>query len=73
MLGNPFPIPTPLESNSTRPIPALRNQLLGEAIYKEAQEGGGTKDEDSLDEMDDDDLLADFDLDDDTFSDLDDE
>ena len=48
-------------------------QLLGEAIYKEAQEGGGTKDEDSLDDMDDDDLLADFDLDDDTFSDLDDE
>jgi molecular chaperone DnaK len=51
-------------------------QLLGEAIYKEAQEGGGTKgkdDEDSLGELDDEDLLADFDLDDDTFSDLDDE
>lgn len=49
-------------------------QLLGEAIYKEAQEGGGAKeDEDSLGDLDDDDLLADFDLDDDTFSDLDDE
>lgn len=49
-------------------------QLLGEAIYKEAQEGGGTKeDDDSLGEFDDEDLLADFDLDDDTFSDLDDE
>ncbi|MAA80583.1 MAG: molecular chaperone DnaK [Deltaproteobacteria bacterium] len=49
-------------------------QLLGEAIYKEAQEGGSTKeDDDSLGDLDDDDLLADFDLDDDTFSDLDDE
>ena len=49
-------------------------QLLGEAIYKEAQEGGGAKeDDDSLGDLDDDDLLADFDLDDDTFSDLDDE
>ena len=49
-------------------------QLLGEAIYKEAQEGGGAKeDEDSLGDLDDEDLLADFDLDDDTFSDLDDE
>ena len=49
-------------------------QLLGEAIYKEAQESGGAKEEeDSLGDLDDDDLLADFDLDDDTFSDLDDE
>ena len=49
-------------------------QLLGEAIYKEAQEGGGAKEEeDSLGDLEDEDLLADFDLDDDTFSDLDDE
>ena len=47
-------------------------QLLGAAIYKEAQGGDKDKDDDlSLDGLDDDDLLGDFDLDSDTFSDLD--
>ena len=47
-------------------------QLLGAAIYKEAQGGESGKEDDmSLDDLDDDDLLGDFDLDSDTFSDLD--
>ncbi|MEC7985271.1 MAG: hypothetical protein VX278_08910, partial [Myxococcota bacterium] len=47
-------------------------QLLGAAIYKEAQGGAKDKEDDiSLDGLEDDDLLGDFDLDSDTFSDLD--
>ena len=52
-------------------------QILGTAIYKEAQNSKADDEEDSLgdlddlDDLDEEDLLDDFDLDDDTFSDLD--
>ena len=66
-----------MESNSLKEVQAAYDalfktaQLLGEAIYKEANDGGSSpksKANADLEDVDDEDLLADFDLDDDTFS-----